>query len=334
MKHLYLDAKFRQFNNTRSQKALRKRARDLIHGGVSGAGAWRNTTHHPEQHILTAPSNFSVINNTGGMQHFFYKLANRIDRRWITFVDLSSITALTPDAVLTLLALLDRAKESDKKTEISGNAPASKEMRRIFLNSGFYQYVSSAYRHEPSDDILAVEIGNNIQPEVAGSVVKFARKKLNLTDRRLTSGIYTTIMETMINVTEHAYDGRKQKKWFLMALNDSHCKRVQFALMDNGFGIPATVKKKFTEKFLGVKDSDLLVSTLKGEARTQTNKLSRGNGLPKVRGYALQKKIGNLFVISKSGYYNADKELTEELEIPYLGTLITWDFIPESCNEN
>jgi len=185
-----------------------------------------------------------------------------------------------------------------------------------------------------SANILSVEIGHDIQPEIAGAVVKFARNKLGLVDKRLTAGLYTTIMETMINVPEHAYGSRKHNKWFLMALNDSQCKRVQFALMDNGYGIPATVRKKLSEKFLGIKDSELLVSTLKGEARTQTNKLSRGNGLPKVRGYALQKKIENLYIISRSGYYNVDEEKTEELEIPFLGTLISWDFVPEKCHDD
>jgi len=247
-----------------------------------------------------------------------------------TFVDLAGVTDLTPDAVLTLLAMLDRA--ANAKSLVSGNAPDSPKIRQIFLHSGFYQYVQSSHVHQVSTDILSIETGEKVDPVTAGAVVKFARSKLLLTDRKLTTGLYTTIMETMINVEEHAYSGRKFDKWYLMALHDSSCHRVHFALVDNGKGIPTTVRKKITD-IMG-NDAELLVSTLNGEERSQTKKAYRGNGLPKVKGYADNKKIENLFVISRNGFYDVGRDIRSSLAEPFLGTLISWDFIPEKHDDD
>lgn len=333
MKHLYLEQKFINHNNQRSghaikrRKAIKKRSR-----GASGKNPGISEAHGTKKHFIKAPTAFSIIKNPKETQHFFDQLASLIDRKWPIYVDLSAVANLTPDAVLTLLALLDRASNLDIKTSISGNAPNSPLMRKIFLHSGFYKYVNSVYQHEESDDILSVESGENVQPTIAGAVVKFARKKLGLSDKRLTSGLYTTIMETMINVPEHAYGGRRFDKWYLMALYADSCNRIQFAMVDSGKGIPSTVRRKFTDAF-GT-DANILVSTLNGEERTQTKKTYRGYGLPKVKGYAEQGRIENLFVVSRHGFYDVSRSVTENLDSPYNGTLIAWDFIPEKCNDN
>lgn len=64
------------------------------------------------------------------------------------------------------------------------------------------------------------------------------------------------------------------------------------------------------------------MSALRGENRTETNQLNRGNGLPIIYDGYLKNEIKDLVIISKRGYI---KNNTEQLiPFPLKGTLYSW----------
>ncbi len=176
--------------------------------------------------------------------------------------------------------------------------------------------------------------GTFIQSEVVGEIIEFVRTRLQIKDRKLTRDVYSTIMELMINVKEHASRSPKIQEWWLIAYYNSEKNSVTFALLDRGTGIPSTIRKKFKD-LLSLSDTELLMSTLLGENRSETRLPYRGKGLPRVYKYIVDGKLKNLYIISKKGYFDSKKaENCNDIDLPFCGTIISWDFIPELTDEN
>ena len=137
----------------------------------------------------------------------------------------------------------------------------------------------------------------------------------------------------MANTKNHAYNiTRKDQKWWLISCYDEDSKKVNFTFMDNGDGIPFTLRKNIIERFFDPlikkqNDGKLILSALKGEFRTRTKKHYRGTGLPKIFSYSKEKQIENLIIISNKGYVDCDSEQSKELSRKFFGTLLSWDFV-------
>jgi len=245
------------------------------------------------------------------------------------FINLEDIKRLTPDALLYLLALLDRSKRNAKPVQFRGNSPRDEAIHELFECSGFYKYVLSDQQNRNNKDILSVESGQMPNPKCIGTLISFIRDKFGIIEPKETIALYSVIMDAMINVYEHAYTGKNTKNrcWWLMAKYESN-NSIVFALVDNGRGIPATIRKKY----LGLgdilsNDAELIASTVKGENRSETGELYRGKGLPKIREYALSGRIEDLYIVSKKGYYIVNDDSCIEQKLSFLGTLLTWRFI-------
>lgn len=279
--------------------------------------------------VAAAPERFSLIDNYDASIDFLYKVdANAWHDRHL-FVDLSPILSIAPCAIMALMAILERAQAKNGARNVRGNAPKDPYCKRVFLNSGFYRIVNSSYKHQDDDAILSVRSSDSVISEDAGAVVAFVRDKLKIGRGNLTRAVYTTIMETMNNVREHAYSEISYNKWWLMALYSEEEAMVRFALLDNGRGIPSTIRRKLPDLFTG-SDSNLIRSTMLGENRTETRLAYRGNGLPRIKMLADNRSIRNLYVISKNGFYLVDKDMARDTAVYFRGTLISWDFCKES----
>ena len=176
-----------------------------------------------------------------------------------------------------------------------------------------------------TENVLSIRDSEIVDPVEAAEVIKFIRSKLHITKKMTTRAVFTTIMETMNNVREHAYGSRKNQGWWLMALPEKDTEIIHFSLADNGKGIPETIRKKFMEQIIS-KDADLIRAAVL-ENRSETKLYYRGNGLPKLKTLIDKKMIKNLYIISKKGYYYIDEDEVFQLPFEYHGTIIFWDFI-------
>ncbi len=331
MKKIYLDEKYIRFNQKRSKKAIKERQnRKYSHGRFS------NKIKISDKRIfnglyLNAPEIFSLLNNFNETMDFLKKLDDNSWHGRSIKIDLKSVKYLTPDTILCIIAFLYNSETHNKNVNIKGNAPLDPYCRQVFLDSGFYKYVNSSYNHNDSEEILSIRSDELVDPEEAGSVVKFVRDKLNIKRNQMTKAVYTTIMEAMNNVREHAYTGRKNKRWWLMALPEKSCDIIHFALLDNGRGIPTTIKKKIPEYFFS-SDSELIRSTVLEKNRSETRLIYRGLGLPSMKSLVDKKMIKNLNIISKNGLYCVDSDNAVNLNYDFNGTLICWDFVKEEIN--
>jgi hypothetical protein len=195
-------------------------------------------------------------------------------------------------------------------------------------------YVHANFSFNPDNSkILSVKSGQFAKGSIAKQVIDFSKGILNQSKTSQSRSIYGTIIECMVNTKHHAYhDLNHNWKWWLMALPNEKNDRIQFAFLDNGAGIPTTVKKKFSERvnrLFGNNSSDckLIHSALQGEYRTRMKDKWRGKGLPKIYDHYNNKYIENLHIISNHGYVDCKNDVIKELNEKFHGTLLSWDFV-------
>jgi len=352
MKKLYQSAKWKRYSRKVSRRVLKKnrqRSRKLRIRRNRSNIRWRQNTKASRhyKHIkrkkgkvkITVPSVFSIIDNTEETLAFFDVTKEYVSQKIKIYFDMSKVEKMTADAILYTLSLFDYWKKRYGFINVAGNVPLDESCKMLLIESGFFRHVIPAdvKLNQSNPHILSIESDYLAESPIAKKVVDFAYEHLKKEKSNESKSIFATLVECMGNTKEHAYlKDNLLPKWWLIALYDQNVERVHFAFVDNGMGIPGTVRKKFMERIkeytggvLGnVQDSMLIDSALKGEFRTKTKLGYRGNGLPKILSYSEKKEIDNLIIISNKGYVNSTTPECKELARKFNGTLLSWDFVP------
>lgn len=290
------------------------------------------------KHEFHAPLNFSFVSNPEETVDFFNKIiqfiSNKKNYGKRIFIDISQISHLTNDALMYLLAIVNNLDNNFKnKCSFSGNVPDNGEVRKLFAESGFYQFV----RHQGNthlirnNDTVQIMSGENCDTKLAKRLCDFVCEKAHISKRRC-SFLYNIIIELMSNTHRHAYpDGQNilHTRWYCFAEFDGN-QTVSISFMDTGAGIPSTVRKNFFEQIdiLNIKgEYSYVVSALEGEFRTSTRKNYRGKGLPKIREFCLARKIKDMHILANRAdvVIQGDKYISKDIPISFCGTLYYWD---------
>lgn len=296
----------------------------------------QNYNSNSKKYEFHAPLIFSLVDNAGETSAFFSSLISFIrDPRNFgksLFIDISSISSLTIDALMYLLAIVNNLNSNfQNKYSFSGNAPSNQKVKQMFSESGFYHFVhyqgtEPLFKNEDSIQIVS---GEDCDTSLAKRLSDFVCKKGNVS-KRTCSFLYNMIIELMSNTHKHAYnhDSILHPRWYCYAEYE-HPNIVSFSFMDTGAGIPSTVKKNFAEQidFLRLKaDNKYIISALNGDFRTATKQGYRGKGIPKIKEFCSAKRIRNLHILSNKADVRVldDGYLASDLESPLIGTLYYW----------
>lgn len=351
MKKLYKETKWKKYSHKRSLAVLklkRKKQKKYIyskkHGKaiICGSRYLLKKRKTKDKRTITAPSMFCLVENYEQVVEFLDKIDNMIQDCNICYLDLSSLIRITPDALLYLISWFDIKKDLLRQSKVYSIDPEESVCREMLYAAGFYSRISIEKISQKFDiAILSLQTGELVEPVIANKVVEFAKKHLCSGDIcKNSKAMYSILIECMANTKNHAYRLTRKdvKNWWLMANREekSYTERVHFAFLDRGDGIPVTIRKNILErgkqKMKLMSDSDLLLSTLKGEFRTRTKKGFRGKGLPKIHEHSNAKEIKNLLIISQNGYYhfkndfNHNEVIVKDIPNKFHGTLISWDF--------
>ena len=273
---------------------------------------------------IKAPEVFSIVFNSDSTIEFFKKILSLIKKRKYVFVNLSAVKTITPDAILYLLVLLQEAKY--KNVIFRGNAPIDASAHEIFTKSGFYEFVKSDFNKfqlPQASTILKIKTGKKVSGDEAANIQEYLKKHVHYIDDAKLKAIYSILIECMSNTNEYAGNEMGDKHWWTMALHDKKTDKVLFAFVDNGVGIPSTVKRKW---FDYSSDSELIKKAAAGIYQMSGSKTkTRNKGLPQIRKYNEDGFIQNLVIISNNGYYSV-KDDTKELSNFFTGTMIAWEF--------
>ncbi|MCL2441597.1 MAG: hypothetical protein FWD14_07630 [Treponema sp.] len=330
MKKYYKTEKYKNYNSKRAFYAIKK-LQEKNYKNKS----FVNKSDFINRITVDAPLIFSIVNNTQETLEFFENVEKIGYVKRQLFINIKQVKEISPESILYLLLFLEKMRKANK-IKISGNAPADEKCRKIFLNSGFYDFVDSSYQTNADENILSIKSDNLVDGAVADEVIEFALSKLPIKRGRMTRAFYTTVLECMGNTKEWAYDSKTAKyaKWWLIAHYEKEFERVRFSILDNGKGIPETVRKKLFESIFGFNDSKILNSVLKGDFRTSTELNYRGKGLPKIMSFSESHLIKDLVVISNNGCYNSINNKYNDISPKFNGTMISWSFVMGDDNEN
>lgn len=319
------------------QKRRKRNARSAQNAYNKESKAWSSYNSQTRKYEFHAPLNFSIIDNSEETVSFFNSIIKFIvDKRNFgksLFVDISKVSSLTIDALMYLLAIVNNLESNFKnKYVFSGNAPDNQEVRKLFAESGFYQFVKYQGTNPISknENTLQIVSGEDCDTDLAKRLSDFVCEKASV-DKRACSFLYNMMIELMSNTHRHAYPHSTSilyPRWYCFAKYDGK-RMVSFSFMDVGVGIPTTVKKSFSEKidFLGLQgEHTYVVSALKGDFRTSTRKGYRGKGLPKIREFAQARKIENLHIIANKAdvIVRKDSYSSDDINLPLRGTLYYW----------
>lgn len=323
MKNFSKKEKFKRFNARRSRRALKRRSKFKKRKGsreiVGG------TARNRKPNKIKAPGVFSVVHNPSLTIKFLADVLSCIKKSKAIFVNLEDVTEITPDAILYLLVLLQEAKK--RKIPFKGNAPRNKTAFEIFTSSGFYDFVKSNlnnFQIPENTSILKIKTGRDVNGDEAENVQSYLKTHVHNINTVKLKAIYGILIECMSNTNEYAGESMGEKHWWTMALHDKKSDKVLFAFVDNGVGIPYTVKKKW---FFKSSDSELLKKAAQGFYQMSGSKeKTRNKGLPQIRKYDEDGFIQNLVIVSNRGYYSVKNDI-EELDSFFTGTLIAWEFV-------
>ena len=297
----------------------------------------RKKKHSRKKHytLLTLPEHFSLTNNTEATMSFIMDLYKKIDtagRGIHIFIDSRNVKSVTVEALIYLIASIQNNHAcSVKKIICTGNYPKDKEAKKIYLNSGFNDYVRSRIKSLPhSNEKMEIKSGFYTIPLIAQQCCSFTRQA-----QIQTKNLYTTIIELMSNTFHHAYNGiywTEKKLWYIYAEREDD--RIRFIFVDTGDGIAKTVRKNFTEKIqqlfgnitgLTINDAQLIQSAFNGDFRTATKQENRGNGLVTIKDCMSHPPFENFEVISGHGRYSIRGEAKNYKNKIY-GTLFVFEF--------
>jgi hypothetical protein len=155
MKKLYKSIKFCHFNEMRALKAENKnrrkpKKRKKIQDEDNSKESRSSDPHHPIK--IFAPEIFSIINNREGFMRFYRQFDNNVWHGKSVYIDLSRVNTITPDGLLCVIASMANYQVAGKQGLIEGNSPKDFHCKQVFLESGFYKYVSSDFQHVDTVD--------------------------------------------------------------------------------------------------------------------------------------------------------------------------------------
>lgn len=296
------------------------------------------------------PQLFSIKDNPSETVKFFNDIIKLIkcdlskiinkDEHHVIFIDMSEVKKITGDALMYLLTIIRNTRGiKDLKIKWIGNFPNNENLKAFLAESGFLHYMSTnAVNLKKSTDKYRIQTGTRFEcaysknVDVRKEICDFTMQKANI-EKKDIKFLFNILTEIITNI-EHAYDSNNRSifipSWYIMVENEED--RIKYTFMDNGFGIPTTVKKKTMEEILKIlnidKEYKYIVSALNGDfKRSETEQPERSTGLPDLYEKLKTKKISNLRIISNYAYYNENKsyDMDEDIE----GTIIYWEIIKE-----
>ncbi|QNN46529.1 hypothetical protein H9L17_15430 [Thermomonas brevis] len=256
-------------------------------------------------------------------------------------LDHSGVRVMSPEVALMLVAEIQRCEAyCGTRTVITGTHPREHAVTELLSEIGFYEALSikepvlpKAYQ---SRTYVQVERRNKTLPKVVDSLLECFAKVFEFDDADR-KRLHVALIECMDNVFEHAYDPKSHlphlyKEWWLIGYADHQQSAIGFAFYDQGAGIPATIRKKKSErvlqKLVGWSDGQWIDRAVRRPISRHNSK-RRGHGLDKLKRFLDSLGVeGSLRVIANKGDVefstSGGNAKVDTIEGGLNGSLIVW----------
>lgn len=300
--------------------------------------------------IFVVPKIFSITKNPEETIQFLNHIINYVKSvRYLLknkgvkfirlyYIDMKLTDVITSDALMYLLTIISSTRGT-KLLPISwkGNLPENREVKDYVKKSGYLKYMRTSTENIiETDDNIQIKHGVNYiygdeKLDIRREIIDFTCIKLNK-DKLKINFLMTMLTEMITNISDHAYqkDGLFKHEWYIFVNNEKD--RITYTFMDNGLGIPTTIRKSLKEHviefFRAETEYKYIEAAVKGiEKRSETGLIERGNGLPEIYEQFITQNIENFAIISNKAYFseNEKRDLREELK----GTIFYWEIKKE-----
>lgn len=333
--------------NRNRLKRKRKHIKKIKNNNSNGNGVLPYKT-------FIVPKIFSIINNPEDTILFLNEIINHVEkiRKTVksnnsknniirTFsINMDSTIEITGDALMYLLTIIKNTR-GKKLLPINwvGNFPKDEKMKKFLKNSGYLKYMKTAKENLiQTNEHIQIQTGQSYEYiegdtviDIRQKIIDFTCEKLNKTKIQV-NFLMTMLTEMITNIKDHAYEGDNifENSWYIFVENTAD--KISYTFMDNGLGIPTTIKKskieKIIEKLEADKEYKYIEAGISGlEKRSKTGKIERGNGLPSIYEQYTGNKISKLIIISNRAYFI--EENARDLENNLNGTIFYWEIKKE-----
>ena len=290
---------------------------------------------------MIPPPKFSFIHNTDESIAFFDRLNEHVNKGIKKiFIDMRKLQDLSVDVLLYIVSMDKIFKEEDKNISLTIRIPRDPLLAYKVYTSGIQDYFSANGKEFPipKEGFFPIRDGRRNEADeekddgkICGDAVDFAKQFFDGHDEKKKKHfimLYEALAELMQNTDDHAYDTDSIiDNWYLYANKTDN--GVAFYFFDNGQGIIKTARKSIIETLsqtIGLEQTNILLSVLNGEFRSQTKLSYRGKGLPQVNDYLQNDDIiGFMVLTNKVGYYKTSSDATfKKLNNNFKGTFFLW----------
>lgn len=301
---------------------------------------------------FNVPEIFSIIKNPEETIDFFNLIIKHIEdiRKKVkiennniitTFkIEMNNTKEITGDALMYLLTIIRNTRDK-KLLPINwwGNFPADQKMKKFLIDSGYLKYMQTGKENLiKTKDNIQIQLGQGYEYndderiiDIRQKIIDYSCNKLNKNKIQL-NFLMTMLTEMITNIQDHAYDKENlfEHSWYIFVEDNNN--KISYTFMDNGLGIPTTIKKKIFERLLEKFDIDkeykYIEAGIKGiQKRSQTGLSERGNGLPSIYEQYTSNKIKKLTIISNRAYYS--ESIKKDLINSINGTIFYWEINKE-----
>lgn len=330
MKKLYTTSKYKRRNLARSKSCerLRSKRKNRVYD-FTKTEFGRRRKRKNQLYNIPAPQDFSFIKNTEKTLEYFQSARDKLSKGYPINFDIAQINTLTTDAIALQIA---RIKDANfhRNNGIFGNAPDKEELKELFLQSGFYDYVQSKGEKSTSRSKLIHKITDKkVEPKIAKEACLTGLRHV-FQSNAIFDPLYDIIIEIMQNTNNHAGETRGKYNWWLHVYNDPKTKTSFYTFLDLGLGIfeslPVQTFRKKIGDFLGLThNSDLVKPLFDGKIKSRTGKPERGKGIPQVYESSKNKAFKQFYLISNNVHVDLKTMKIKKLNNNFSGTLFHWE---------
>ena len=342
---------YRDWKKFQDEKNLRKRAERKKSNKRKGQKRSNTKKRQPDK-IFIVPDIFSIVSNPDTTITFLNKVIRSVEgvrnlqrqhrNNYIrTFlIDMSNTKYISSDALMFLLTIIQNTRgKKILPIDWIGNFPKEPDVREFLKRSGYLNYMKTSTENIIQvDDNIQIKSGtgynyieNDQNKDIRQEIIDFSCQKLNK-DKKDINYLMTMLTEMITNIIDHAYQkqGLFKHQWYIFV--DNNIDKITYTFMDNGLGIPTTIRKSIIEKIIETINAEAeykyIETALSGvHKRSETGKRERGNGLPSIYEQYLNKKIENFVIISNKAYYSENKKY--DLKEGLNGTVFYWEIKKE-----
>ena len=344
---------YKIWKQKQNEKNLRKRTKRKLKKKTSKNKKRKNNKKRVPDIIFTTPKIFSIINNPEETIKFLNNIIYEVEKIRKLYkankqtnyirkfkIDMIDVEKITSDALMYLLTIIKNTRgERILPINWEGNFPKKEDVKQFLKRSGYLDYMQTAQENIVKfDDNINIKTGTGyeyfdkgIMVDIRQQIIDFSCSKLNK-DKTKINYLMTMLTEMITNIRDHAYDkeGLFRHSWYIFVENKDE--KITYTFMDNGLGIPSTIKKSILEKIITTLEMDkeykYIEAAVNGiEKRSKTGLKERGNGLPSIYEQFTNKNVKNFVIISNKAFFSQDNsyDLINNLN----GTIFYWEIKKE-----